>query len=386
MNAKLLMPIILGFLSWSSVRLQASGDEFVVHEWGTFTSISGTDSQALEWTPYRSGAELPGFVYGGKYSARGTVRMETPVIYFYSSRELTCSVKVRFPQGEITEYYPMPDRLVYPVKVVEWSAVDLLPGRAVNLPLEKGANHYYQARATESVPLRVWKGNVMDEYEKFLFYRGVGTFAMPLSVGLSADQVAVRQGVPQGIGEVIFFENRNGRTSCLRRELRASGAVVDRLLPDCSVESLKQDLQTLLAGHGLYSKEAAAMVKTWEDSWFEEGFRVFYVLPRQQTDAILPLEITPRPTKLVRVLVGRMEIMTPEAGQEIIQFLTRLRTTPGTRDAEILEAQRRYGRFLAPMVREVLQKQPTLWDPALERSLKSLGIPTREWGLARASR
>jgi hypothetical protein len=81
-----------------------------------------------------------------------------------------------------------------------------------------------------------------------------------------------------------------------------------------------------------------------------------------------------------------MEIMTPEAGQEIIQFLTRLRTTPGTRDAEILEAQRRYGRFLAPMVREVLQKQPTLWDPALERSLKSLGIPTREWGLARASR
>ena len=120
---------------------------------------------------------------------------------------------------------------------------------------------------------------MIDEYEKFLFYRGVGTFAMPLSVGVSADQVAVRQGVTQGIGEVIFFENRKGRTSCLRREFRSSGAVVDRLLPDCSVESLKHELETLLAGHGLYPKEAEAMVKTWEDSWFEEGFRVFYVLP-----------------------------------------------------------------------------------------------------------
>jgi hypothetical protein len=185
---------------------------------------------------------------------------------------------------------------------------------------------------------------------------------------------------------VILFENRNGRTSCLRRELRSSSAKVDRPLPDCSVESVKHDLHTLLAGHGLYPKEVEATIRTWEDSWFEEGFRVFYVLPRQQTDAILPLEITPKPTKLVRVLVGRMEIMTPEAGQEIIQLLTRLRTTPGTRNSEILEAQRRYGRFLAPMVREVLQKQPTLWDPALERPLKSLGIPTWEGGLNRASR
>ncbi len=75
--------------------------------------------------------------------------------------------------------------------------------------------------------------------------------------------------------------------------LQSSSAEVGRLLPDCSVESVKQDLETLLARHGLYPKEAEAMVKTWEDSWFEEGFRVFYVLPRQQTDAILPLEITP---------------------------------------------------------------------------------------------
>ena len=108
MNTKLVNVVdssvsgLVGIREW-----RPQSNELVVHEWGTFTSISGTDSQTLEWTPYRrNGAELPGFVYGGKYNARGTVRMETPVIYFYTPKELTCTVKVSFPQGEITEYLP----------------------------------------------------------------------------------------------------------------------------------------------------------------------------------------------------------------------------------------------------------------------------------------
>lgn len=385
MNAKLLKVIVFGFLGWSSPKLEASSNGLVVHEWGTFTSIVGVDRQALEWTPYRGGAELPRFVYGGKHNARGTVRMETPVIYFYTPKELTCTVKVGFPQGEITEYYPMPDRVVYPVKTVQWNSVELLPGRAVNLPLQKDSNHYYQARATESVPLRVWKGNVIDEYEKFLFYRGVGSFAMPLSVEVSADKVALWQAVPPGIEEVILFEKRKDRTGCLRVGFQSSSAEVDRRLPDCSLEALKRDLEVLLVNHGLYKKEAEAMVKTWEDSWFEEGFRAFYVLPRHRTDAILPLEITPKPNKLVRVLVGRMEIMTLEDTKQMSELLTRLKSVPRTQDAEVPIARKRYGRFLAPMIRSVLEKQPSLWDPALARPLESLGVPVPNGGRAQAN-
>jgi hypothetical protein len=128
------------------------------------------------------------------------------------------------------------------------------------------------------------------------------------------------------------------------------------------------------------------MVKTWEDTWSEEGLRAFYVLPRQQTDAVLPLEITPKPAKLVRVLVGRMEIMTPENSQEIFQLLTQLKRAPGNQNAAVFGAQQRYGRFLAPMVQEVLQKHPDIWEPALEGSLKSLGLPAREKRLARVGR
>src|ERR1700674_3808309 len=62
------------------------------HEWGTFTSIAGNDGQAVEWSPLTGAPDFPGFVEhfrdpGFKLGLRGTVRMETPVLYFYSSKE-----------------------------------------------------------------------------------------------------------------------------------------------------------------------------------------------------------------------------------------------------------------------------------------------------------
>src|SRR5712692_9868623 len=86
------------------------------HEWGTFTSIAGTDGQAVEWSPLSGSTDLPGFVEhfrdpGFKLGLRGTVRMETPVLYFYDSREETVSVQVAFANGVITQWYPHASRV-----------------------------------------------------------------------------------------------------------------------------------------------------------------------------------------------------------------------------------------------------------------------------------
>src|SRR5260370_11351728 len=86
------------------------------HEWGTFTSIAGSDGSAVEWSPLAGSTDLPGFVEhfrdaGFKLGLRGTVRMETPVLYFYDSREEAVSVKVTFAKGVITEWYPRASRV-----------------------------------------------------------------------------------------------------------------------------------------------------------------------------------------------------------------------------------------------------------------------------------
>src|SRR5437867_12146766 len=85
--------------------------DLTVHEWGTLTSVAGEDGVAIDWDALGCKDDLPGFVNdfgyrGFKWRLRGTVRMETPVMYFYSPREVEASVKVAFPGGLITESYP----------------------------------------------------------------------------------------------------------------------------------------------------------------------------------------------------------------------------------------------------------------------------------------
>src|SRR5262249_17282005 len=90
---------------------------FAVHEWGTFTSVAGEDGSAIDWDTLGT-SDLPRFVNdygyrGFKWRLQGTVRMETPVMYFYSPREVDAHVKVTFPQGLITEWYPQAEYEVY---------------------------------------------------------------------------------------------------------------------------------------------------------------------------------------------------------------------------------------------------------------------------------
>ena len=71
-----------------------------------------------------------------------------------------------------------------------------------------------------------------------------------------------------------------------------------------------------LTESGLYAKEARAMVNTWTTSYFQtDGIRVLFVLPQSWTDAFIPMTIMPKPKQVVRVMVGRLELLSPEREQ-----------------------------------------------------------------------
>jgi hypothetical protein len=60
------------------------------------------------------------------------------------------------------------------------------------------------------------------------------------------------------------------------------------------------------------------MVKTWSSDWFgDEGTRVLYVVAESLTNDLLPIRIDPKPDQIVRVLVGRHDLLTPEREQEV---------------------------------------------------------------------
>ena len=352
----------------AATRIQSADPvPFTVHEWGTFTSIAGEDGQALQWLPQGGASDLPCFVersvFNIKGSLSGTVRMETPVLYFYAARDVTVNVKVGFKQGVITEWYPralagVPDlrRPVYE-GTIDWPHVRVSPSLEPLFPMEPGRSHYYTARATGATPVQVG-----PQREKFLFYRGVGRFAPPISARVDADGRAVVWSSPgDAIGDVILFENRSGAISYSVQH--ASGGRLTLAPPALDDESTppSRELVRILMAHGLYQQEAEAMVETWSDSWFEEGVRLFYVVPRAAVDALVPLTITPAPASVARVFVGRMELVTAATRQDVRRGLL-------AADGAVLA---KYGRFLGPIGQRVIAESTQSERALLEARLQA---------------
>ena len=325
----------------------------VVHEWGTFTSIADANGNTAEWLPLGGASDLPSFVIhfrdpGFKGGLRATVRMETPVLYFYSPQETDVSVKVDFPRGVITEWYPAAN--VSPLNTslydggsigrIVWPAVKIRHQISEPLREDNRASHYYAARNTAAATVEVSKGGETQD-EKFLFYRGVASFQPPLSAQFVGNRLVVKNRISDRPGAVIFFENRNGRIGY--RVAADSEGTLERPELDADIRSLQQELQGALIAGGLFPDEAKAMLETWSDSWFEEGARLVYILPRAAVDAILPLTIDPPPAKIERVFVGRIEIVTPEIKNAVAEAVR-------AHDQATLS---KYGRFLEPILKSL---------------------------------
>ena len=132
---------------------------------------------------------------------------------------------------------------------------------------------------------------------------------------------------------------------------------IERSQLDKDVEAVIRDLRQVLVSSGLYEKEADAMIKTWRDSWFEEGMRIFYILPRGITDSTLPLQIDPRPAELVRVLVGRTEVITPEMENAVKRQVSMLSdASPKVREQASFAIQK-LGRFYEPILKRIVEDE-----------------------------
>jgi hypothetical protein len=369
--------VLLTFMAFPRAHFakqNSISSELTVHEWGTFTSISARDGRPIDWLPLTGSTDLPSFVEhlrepNFKGGLRGTIRMETPVIYFYAPRETTVSVNVSFAKGLITEWYPHSESaaaidprkdfslfLMQGQGAISWNAVHIEPGGATDLPRDSTKNHYYAARETSSAPIRVgtpWG----DQHERFLFYRGVSALAPPISAGLCVDgTVLVQSLLQEEIPDVILFEHRGNKVGYrILGPLRDQTSLVPATL-EGSLPALFSDLEGILISQGLHADEAHAMLETWQTSWFEEGSRLFYIVPRNFVDSVLPLFVSPLPTEITRVFVGRLELITPATEQAV-------ETAFASGDRATLA---KYSRFLEPILQTMIQQSS---DPLRQRRL-----------------
>jgi hypothetical protein len=382
---------------------KAPADPLVVHEWGTFTTMSGADGVGLEGLAHEEEA-LPEFVYSRtkvrecplrRQGYKGlevapshvTHKMETPVIYVHSKTARSLRVRVDFVGGLLSQWYPVTDLLGPPEgpcdggpldlrkvdrSFLEWD-VDVLAADApapAEVPEVAAEDPWAFAREVRCAWLRTrprhGPGRVGPvEAERYLFYRGLGSLELPFR-GLAdeAGGLTFENRSGQAVAQVVALEvgpkgeqarydiacGVAGDGACRSDLSKRHFAPIADVLP-----GLEADVQKILRGRGLHEDEARAMVRTWSRSWFRhEGTRLIYTVPQETTEKVLPLAITPRPAALVRVLVGRLELITPTVQREVEAALEDVASTePARRDAA--EARlARLGRFLEPHLRHIL--------------------------------
>jgi hypothetical protein len=359
---------------------------FVVHEWGTFLSVQGSDGVTLGGM-VDSEEALPEFVrerdLGGGSRSTFLSKMETPVTYFYTDRPRTVKVRVRMPGGLLTHWYPAVLKFgtesqtgTVPDSFLDWGTLELTPDRPGLKPESLGvfrtvnnASTWPFARQTDSAYVRAANRpgvRKTGEVEKFLFYRGLETLDLPLHIapvtlrnGENELQLVNKSDDP--LTNVFVIHVDKGRIGfeavkdVAGKATEWAPAVKASRKLDEGVPLAKKAVAAGLVKAGLYEKEALAMVNTWEQSYFRnDGLRVLYVMPRKLTDAAIPIQIEPKPDALERVMVGRIEVLSPEAENAAEKAVKNVLSKDEKTQQAGQAALARMGRLEEPVLRRVL--------------------------------
>lgn len=369
-------------------------DGFVVHEWGTLTSVMTSTGQLVQGLHHEE-EDLPGFVAdriaAAKVTPGAVQKMETPVTYFYSPTARDVQVKVGFPNGLFTQWFPYVQRfepflyggptapedpwtmanVSMPAEcasryveqkggVLDWGTVKVLAPQAqpaLASPIGPGTWGFSREVASNTLEVAPPQGG-LAQHERFLFYRGLGNFALPLVVTEASGTPTLRNPPTSEPLRGILTMNvtASGGSFSLHKDLPPGEAELFTFdaapLPmDRFVAELSNQLEALLVADGLYTDEAKAMVHTWQRSYFRTpGRRVLYLLPAAQIDATIPLTITPAPAKVKRTMVIRVEALSSAEEQQVAGWAKELASSPAVAKAKIFGL----GRFAEPKLRAAL--------------------------------
>lgn len=401
------------------------GSRHAVHEWGTFTSVQGSNGVTLGGLTHDP-VGLPPFVYDirDRMGLSGSSpKMETPVVYFYAPDRWKVRLRVDFPHGLLTQWYPaanranlwgkryrlpsnIDERLATQLEdgYLSWGdrgeMVILPPHERGELPGVEDGDPWRFSREVAANDIEVtndtrrWFGRQapaegeeavepnVTEHERFLFYRGLGDFPLPLDAEVLADargddtyRVSLdltNCNADEPLRD-LFLIYVDGE----RAGFRALGDLASTLsLRDCELdlvprETADRDLADAITARleatGLFTDEARAMTNTWRANWFgDPGLRVLYVLPAPLVERELPLTVEPvqewehdgqdwikkplgaQAEETVRTFVGRLDLLSPSFELELLAVLADLESRDPERRADAEATVREWGRYVDP--------------------------------------
>lgn len=376
-----------------------------LHEWGVFTVHEGGPAanslMKAEWDA------LPKFVFGRtagrQVPERPLLEVAKPVIHVHADRTVAASamtIRVDFPGGRPMVWWPANDNrglkgLDIPEdKALMWRFfVGERNGRRGAEPgfEEIPAGHWMERlrkiRAAdltfENHVLPGGGGRVVPLRERFVYYDGL----LPVPAGVRAETGPDRRVTLTGAASfaaadvLVIDRSADGRLRVGRvAELKAGASVDKPELAETDAAAETKRLAGSLTAAGLNADEAESLAEIWRKEFFDTpGVQVIYRLPQTEYDRLLPLQVEPRPEKIVRV--GLMRLVLGDPALE-----ARIRTLAGRLDDEDFDAREaatkelaELGPAAAPALRRRLAtgKLSAEARSRLERALLTWEVPSK---------
>ncbi len=366
------------------------GQKLLIHEWGTFTSLQDERGNAVGGINADDEA-LPPFTHDlisdqfrlsqGMPSSfpSVTMRLETPVLYFHPAADQRFSsidVSATFHGGLLTQFYPAASTAPA-IPFGSWEFREPLTARTVSTLTWTGLT-LGGDRALPQTDYHVWTtpravdaANVTatnGETDRFLFYRGLAHLNAPVRLVRQGDDIEFENQLELEGHErdtftipTAWFCTIRADGACAWRsvdlhglyQVRAGSTLTAADFPardfaGGNLETLKSDMHAALVKEGLFEDEATAMLATWELSYFKSpGTRLFFIVPRAWTEHYLPLHVLVE-ADIRRVMVGRVDIVTPEQRRILKELAATDAVKQGDRYKQLYDS---LGRFRSALVR-----------------------------------
>jgi len=383
-----------------------------VHEWGVFgvnddRELANADMRA-EW------AALPKFVFGQTAGRDLPINQPQvydvfkPVVFLHSAQPLALEVRVDFPGGAPAVWWP---RTVYPAqeldgcpgdgkkkdafRYLEWhvQVKELPKGQKSNAqPLAVDKGHWIETlRAVKADDvftktndgqhggfIKEGRGLPDSQYERerFIYYDGLVPIGKRVAVTVETDKVSVASGVKHPLFDVTVVDRRTpDHTRVARLDKLKAGAKATQLEfvevdPKEWPEAALVILTKQLTGAGLFEDEAKSLAEVWKKDFFQaDGLTLFFRLPQEEYEKLLPMKLKPRPEKLVRVGL----VLHPHCEPDFAERVANLAGELGSNDFEARErAQKRLEEMGRAAFVHLKRLRETIKSPEAQRRLEEL--------------
>jgi hypothetical protein len=381
-----------------------------VHEWGVFAvhddlELANADMRA-EW------AALPKFVFGqtvGRGLPTNQPRykvVKKPVIFFHTDQPLALEVRVDFSGGMPAVWWPRtvsPSQQLdgcpgeakknEPFRHLEWHVQLKEPpkGQKSNAqPLAVGKGHWIEtlrAVKADDVFTKTNDGGLGDydrkglpdflyERERFIYYDGLVPIGKRVGVTVEKDKVFVNSRVKHAVFDVTVMDRRTPDHIRVARldKLEAGAKTTDLEFTDVDVKEWHEvalvTLTKQLKDAGLFEDEAKSLADVWKKDFFQaDGLTLFFRLPQEEYEKLLPMKLKPRPEKLVRVGL----VLHPHCEPDFAERVADLAIDLGSNNFEARErAQNRLEEMGRAAFVHLKRLRETIKSPEAQRRLDEL--------------